>query len=256
MFEPKPQITLQKAGKKFNLNLARKESALFRCLNFFSSKDRNKDEFWALRNITLNPRKGSIVGLIGKNGSGKSTLLKMIAGIYQPDEGMIKTEGEIVYLTGFGQGIMPKLTMKENIYLIGTLLGLNKKEIDEKYEEIVEFSELKNYENSKIYQFSSGMVSRLSFSTTILCLKRKNPEILLIDEALDAGADLSFKNKALEKIEELIKGGATVIMASHDLATIEKYCDMVLWLEKGEVVKKSLPAEVIPEYIKESQKNY
>lgn len=242
------QIHLEGVGKKFNLNLAKKEGALFRFLSF--TADQQPNDFWALRNINFSPKEEQITGIIGSNGSGKSTLLRTIAGIYQPDEGNIVIGGEVVYLSGFGQGLMPKLTMKENIYLTGTFLGLGQKEISQKFDEIVEFSGLKDYINTKVYQFSTGMVSRLSFSATIFCVKHKNPEIILIDEALDTGADLNFREKAIKKMEELINSGSSVVLVSHDLGTINQYCAWVLWMENGQVVKSGLPQQIISEYIK------
>ena len=246
----KNRIYLNKISKKFRRK-TKGDGALGHILSVLSFK--NKNEFWALRDIDFNPEPQKITGIIGRNGSGKSTLLRIIAGIYQPTNGQVKIDGELAYLTGFGQGLMPKLTMKENIYLIGALLGLNNKEIRQRLEEIVEFSELNDYLNSKVFQFSSGMVSRLSFSTTIHCIKHKNPDILLIDEALEGGADLSFKNKALKKMEELIVGGSTVILVSHSPKTIEQYCHQVLWLEQGKNFKTGSAGIIIPEYIKTNQ---
>ncbi|MFA5022563.1 MAG: ABC transporter ATP-binding protein [Patescibacteria group bacterium] len=246
-------INLKGVGKKFNLSPTKKEGILFKCLNLFSAANtaaKDSNGFWALKDINLVPQDGKIIGIIGCNGSGKSTLLRIMAGIYQLDEGKISIGGEVVYITSFGQGLMPKLTMKENIYLVGSLLNLNQKEIKQRFDEIVEFSELKDYVNTKVYKFSSGMISRLSFSATIYCVKHKNPEIILIDEALEAGADLNFKNKAIKKVEELIKGGATVILVSHELELINRFCDWVLWLDKGRIFKEGLPQEIISEYIK------
>lgn len=241
-------IILENIGKKFQIGSTARDSVLNRCLSFLSGKEK-KIEFSVLDTINLKAEKGTITGIIGRNGSGKSTLLRIIADIYQPDEGKIEIKGKMIYLTGFGQGLMPKLTMKENIYLIGSLLGLKKKEVDEKIDDIMNFSELNQYINTKVYQFSSGMLGRLSFSTTIFCVKHKNPDIILIDEALDAGADINFQNKAIAKVEEMIGSGATVILVSHNLDIINKYCQKVIWLDKGKIVKEGLAEEIIGEYI-------
>ena len=217
----KYQLELSGIDKYFYHGLGIQASALLQFVSFFSKDKNNHQKIWALKNIDFQPTPGSITGLIGKNGSGKSTLLRIIAGIYQPTSGNIAVSGKIIYLTGFGQGLMPKLTMKDNIYIIGSLLGLSRKEITQKIQPIAEFSELESYINTKVYQFSSGMISRLTFSTTIFCLESFRPEIILIDEALDSGADLSFQSKALAKIENLLLSGATVILASHNLDTIK-----------------------------------
>lgn len=241
------RIELINISKKFNLNFAKSKNAL----EIFIKNKAKKDEFWALKNISFQAKAGENIGIIGKNGSGKSTLLRIIARIYVPNKGLIKTNGEIVYLTGFGQGLNQKLTMKENIYLVGSIMGLSQKDIKKRFNEIVDFSELKDYINIKLYKFSSGMVSRLGSSIGIFCLYHKNPDILLFDEVLGVGADIDYQNKALKKIEELIKGGSTVILASHDLESIEKYCHRVLWLEKGIIKKSGKPEEITSQYLKE-----
>lgn len=248
----KPRIELKKLGKKFDLNLSRREGALFRCLNLFSTPQ-NNNQFWALRHINFSPLPGRVTGIIGRNGSGKSTLLRVIAGIYELDEGERLVNGEVVYLAGFDQGLLPKLSMRENIYFIGSLLGLSTKEVDKKFDEIVDFSGLADYVDAKPYQFSSGMINRLSFATTIHCVKHKDPEIILIDEALEAGADIEFQQKASAKIEELLTGEATVILVSHNLERLRKFCQRVIWLEDGIIKQRGPAAEVIDAYIAHSK---
>ncbi len=243
------RIMVYNVTKKFQREYVKNESALSRTLSFFPLK-KHKREFEALRNVSFSVKPGENLGIIGKNGSGKSTLLKTIAGIYECDEGSIEIKGNVVYLTGFGQGLKKRLTMRENIYLVGSLMGLSKNEIKDRFDEIVEFSELEDYLDTKVYQFSSGMVNRLGFSITIYCVSHKNPDIILIDEAFGGGADITFKNKALDKMEELIKGGASIILVSHDLALIKKYCDRALWIDYGGVAKEGDPEEVIRNYLK------
>mgnify|MGYP001573899518 CR=1 FL=1 len=244
------RIAINNISKKFNIDFRRDEGALAQLLKFVSGK-REKQERVALKNVSFTARSGEVFGIIGKNGAGKSTLLKIIAGIYQPTEGRVKTNGTFVYLTSLGLGFLPKLTMRENIYLAGSIMGLDQKEIKQKFNQIVDFSGLKEFIDTKIYQFSTGMISRLSFSTTFFCIKHKNPDILLIDEVFGAGGDMDFEEKAQKKMEELIRGGATVILASHNLEIVEKYCDRVLCINNGKVVKEGVPGEVI-EYYKES----
>ncbi len=239
-------IYLRNAGKKFVMGRDKRQGALAHFLAGFSKKDRSN--FWALRDLNFDLEKGGIFGFIGRNGSGKSTLLRLLAGVYQLDEGEMKIEGETLYLTGFGQGVASRLSARDNIYLTGALLGLSPKEIKDRFDKIIDFAELHDYVDTQIYKFSSGMMSRLSFATTIFCLHDRQPDILLIDEALDAGADFSFQQKAGAKMEELIKGGATVLLVSHNLLTIEKYCQKVFWLEKGKIIKSGSPTEIIAEY--------
>ncbi|MFA5023052.1 MAG: ABC transporter ATP-binding protein [Candidatus Paceibacterota bacterium] len=241
------RINLQGVGKKFNLNFRKKEGILGRLLSIFNLSQNNQN-VWVLRDFDFSPADGQIVGVIGRNGSGKSTLLRLLAGIYQPDEGKVDLRGQVAYLTGFGQGLMPKLTMRENIFLIGSLLGLSPGEIKKRFAEIVEFSELGDYIETPVYKFSSGMISRLSFSTTIFCLKHHNPDILLIDEALDSGTDLAFKNKAINKMEEILSTGANVVLVSHDLSLIEKYCHEALWLDRGKVFAAGPAREIVTKY--------
>lgn len=247
--ENQKRIILENVGKKFDLGKQKKDGLLGRLFGFFDSQTEKK-EFWALKDVTLNFENGKILGIIGRNGSGKSTLLRLLAGIYLPDEGRLEINGQVVYLAGFGRGLMPKLTMRENIYLICSLLGLNNKEIKERFEEIVDFSELREYLDTQVFKFSSGMTSRLSFSATIFSITHRQPEIILIDEALEAGTDLTFRNKATAKIEELLAGGANVVIVSHNLEFIKKYCHKVVWMNKGKILKKGDPEEVINDYVK------
>ena len=139
--------------------------------------------------------------------------------------------------------------MRNNIYLIGSIMGLSRKEVKKRFQEIVSFAELEDFVDTKVYQFSYGMLNRLCFSTTIHFLKHKNPDILLLDEVFGSGGDLSFQNKAIAKIEEFIKGGAAVILVSHNLHLIKKYCSRVILLENGKIKKEGYPNETIDEYI-------
>ncbi len=248
------RIELNNISKKFNLGFKNNKSALEKALSLITKKE-NKGEFWALKNISFKVEGGSNIGLIGRNASGKSTLLRIIAGIYLPDKGILKTNGEISYITGFNQGLKQKLTMKDNIYLVGSIMGLSQKNIRKRFDEIVEFSGLKDYVDINLYKFSSGMLSRLASSIGIYCLHQKNPDILLLDEVLGAGADIDYQDKALKKMEKLIKGGATVILASHNLDGIKRYCDRVFWLEKGEIKKIGKADEIIENYLEKTKTN-
>ncbi len=218
-------------------------------VSFFSGKESKKD-FWALKDISFSVNSGENIGIIGKNGSGKSTLLRVLAGVYKPSGGTIKTKGNVVCLMGLGQGLNYKLTMEENIYLMGAILGLSQRDVKKKIGEIVDFSGLKEFLNTKVYQFSSGMIIRLNFSVMIHCLYHSMPDILLLDEVFGSGGDIDFEEKAIKKMEELITGGTTVILATHDLNIVEKYCDRVMWLDGGKIIKIGQSSEVSGEYKK------
>jgi ABC-type polysaccharide/polyol phosphate transport system ATPase subunit len=242
------RIKLANVTKRFTRRVKKEnKSVLSQVLGLFSKKDQHF-EFEVLKNVSFVVHAGEILGVIGKNGSGKSTLLKIVAGIYNTDSGQVKTDGSLIYVTGFGQGLKAKLTMIENIYLLGAVMGLTKKEINKKMDEIVNFSGLKDYLYTPVFQFSSGMVSRLSFSISVHCLEHHNPDVLLLDEAFSAGGDLDFQEKGVKKMEDLIKKGAAVILVSHGLDMIQKYCNRVVMLENGEIKFEGKPEEVIKYY--------
>ncbi len=242
------RIEVKEVFKKFNPDFRSSESALLKLVNFLTGKNKNR-EIEILKGISFDVYKGEIFGVIGRNGSGKSTLLRLLAGVYEVDGGEIKTNGSVVYLTGFGQGSSPKLTMRENIYLMGSVMGLSQRDIKMRFDDIVEFSGLKDYVDMKVYQFSTGMLSRLNFSIIIHCLNHQKPEILLFDEVFSSGGDIDFQEKATKKMEELIKSGSTVVMVSHGFDVIEKYCDRVLCLDSGNIVSIGEPKKVICDYL-------
>ncbi len=203
----------------------------------------------ALREVSFSAGEGQILGLIGRNGSGKSTLLKIIAGVYPATMGKVVTQGKTIYLTGMGQGLIPRLSMRENIFLMGSVMGLSQKDIENRFQDIVDLSGLKEFLDVKVYQFSTGMVSRLNFSVMIYSVKHHNPDVLLLDEVFGSAGDVDFQKRGMEKMEELIRGGATVLLASHDLEMIRHYCQTVLVLKKGELVFSGNPEEAINKYL-------
>lgn len=185
-------------------------------------------EFWADHHITFSIEKGDMLGIVGTNGAGKSTLLKAISGIMEPTGGYVKREGNIAALLELGSGFDGDLTVRENAYLRGAMLGYTRKFMDEKYPEIIEFAELQDFQDRPFKQLSSGMMSRLAFSVASLV----QPDILILDEVLSVG-DGAFRRKSEAKMREIINSGATTILVSHSVEQVREMCNKVLWIEKG-----------------------
>jgi ABC-type polysaccharide/polyol phosphate transport system ATPase subunit len=203
-----------------------------------------KTTFWALRNVSFSIEEGDIIGVVGSNGSGKSTLLRTIGGIYEPDEGEINVNGHVSTLLSLGTGFKQELSGYENIILNGIIMGFTKKEILEKIDEIIDFSELGHFIDEPVKNYSSGMTARLGFSVAVT-LKR---DIMLIDEILGVG-DFNFRQKSQAKMEELINEGRTFIIVSHSLETLKKYANKVIWIEKGDLKAFGNSTEVIDSYL-------
>lgn len=246
--EEDKKLIVSNVSKKFNIGFYKQDSALSRFLTLVFSRE-SKHLITVLEDISFSVAKGEKIGIIGDNGSGKSTLLRIIAGIYQADAGKVECQGDPIYMNGFGIGMKPRLSMRSNIYLIGAVMGLKRKEIRARFQDIVDFSGLSEYVDTKVYQFSSGMLSRLRFSATMFSLKEKRPEVLLLDEVLGTGGDNDFKIKALKKIEEFLKEGSAVLLVSHEMQLIEKYCDKVILIEKGRIRKIGHPKEIVNLYL-------
>ena len=191
---------------------------------------RKHEEFWALRDVNFQVRKGDVVGFVGRNGAGKSTLLKLLSRISEPTSGRIRLKGRVASLLEVGTGFHPELTGRENIFLNGAILGMSRSEIRRKFDEIVAFSELGEFIEMPVRSYSSGMVMRLAFSVATAV----EPDILIVDEILSVG-DESFQQKSSKRMMELMSGGTTVLYVSHSLASVREICDRVLWLEKGHV---------------------
>jgi ABC-type polysaccharide/polyol phosphate transport system ATPase subunit len=239
------KIEVVDIGKTVRGDFIRGQGMLSRILLALSRK-RNKKE--VLKNISFTANTGEIVGIIGRNGSGKSTLLRIIADIYFPTTGKVHTHGQITYITSLGLGLVTRLTTKENIFLTGAIMGMSRKDIRKILPDIIEFSGLSEHIDSKILHFSTGMIARLSFAVTFFCLKHTNSEILLLDEVFGSGADIDFEKKAITKMEELIQSGVTVIMVSHNLDIMQKYCHKIIWLDKGEIKAIGKPDDIIGKY--------
>ena len=245
----KKLIDIKNVSMKFNLGIEKEFSIKQAFIDFFSGKKKKKEEFWALKNITFHINKGEVIGIVGSNGAGKSTLLKVISGVMKPTEGEIVVNGVISPMIELGAGFDPELTARENIYLNGSILGYSKKLLDEKFEDIVEFSELRDFLEVPVKNFSSGMTAKLAFSIATIV----NPEILIVDEILSVG-DMRFQEKSKKKMMSMIKGGTTVLYVSHSLTSIQEICTKVVWIEHGEVVMIGDTKEVCKAY-KKSQTN-
>ena len=215
--------------------------------NFFSKTSKNKNKIHALKNVSFSLKPGEAIGIIGKNGAGKSTILKLISKIIYPNSGEIIVNGKIGAFIELGAGLHPELSGRENIYLYGAILGMKKGEIEKKFNEIVEFAELKKFLEIPIKKYSSGMYSRLGFSVCSFC----NPDILLVDEVLAVG-DIQFQKKCLDKMHSFAKE-KTVVFVSHNLDAVAKICKKVMLIENGKIVKFGNAIDVIRTYVRNSK---
>jgi ABC-type polysaccharide/polyol phosphate transport system ATPase subunit len=200
-------------------------------------------EFWALRNISLEVRRGETLGIIGRNGSGKSTLLQMICGTLTPTEGALQTHGRVAALLELGSGFNPEFTGRENVAINARLLGLSEKEVDEKFDEIVEFSEIGQFIDQPVKTYSSGMFVRVAFAIA----SHSDPDILIVDEALSVG-DFAFQNKCITRIKQLRDKGMTLIFVSHDLSTLQLICNRAIWIHEGQLKAVGDPVQICQDY--------
>jgi len=227
-------ITLENVSKEFIIGFKKKDRAVFKISNLIKGFV-NKKKFVALSNINLVVKAGDKIGVIGENGSGKSTLLRIIAGIYQPTSGSVTTNGNLMYISGFGLGLNQKLTFRENIYLIGSLMGLSNRQIKSKLKEIIDFSGLEEFLDAKLEYFSTGMLARAGFSIRLFFIDLIKPEIILLDEATSGGGDAEFCGRANKKIAELIQSSSTIVLTSHSSEQVTKFCKKVVWLDSGKI---------------------
>ncbi len=201
-------------------------------------------EFWVLNDINLTLRRGESLAIIGRNGAGKSTLLSLISGIYPPTKGHIQTRGTIVPLLRLGAGFDPNATGRENVFFNGAILGFSKKQLIEKYDEIVEFAELKDFMEVAVKNYSSGMLARLGFAIAVSV----HPDIMIVDEILSVG-DAPFQKKCAEKMAELQKKGTTFLLVSHNMGRVKELCQKAVWIKNGRVEKQGKSAEVADAYL-------
>ena len=239
-------ITVNNVSMRFNLGVEKNFSLKQFFIDILTHKKKEKSEFWALSDINFSVKKGEVVGFIGSNGAGKSTLLKIIAGVMKPTKGSVEIYGNICPMIELGAGFDMDLTARENIFLNGAVLGYSKEFLESKFDEIVEFSELKDFLDVPVRNFSSGMVARLAFSIATIV----NPEILIVDEILSVG-DIAFQQKSENKMRSMIGGGTTVLFVSHSIDQIKNLCDKVIWLDHGKI-KQVGPAKEICDNYKES----
>ncbi len=223
-------IEVKNVSMKFNLGIEKVFSLKQGFVDMFKKKEKINNDFWALKNVNFDVEKGEVVGFVGSNGAGKSTLLKVIAGVMKPTKGKVSVYGNICPMIELGAGFDSQLTARENIYLNGAVMGYSKEFINSKFDEIVSFSELSEFLDVPIQNFSSGMIARLAFSIATIV----DPEILIVDEILSVG-DMAFQKKSEEKMLNMINGGTTVLFVSHSIDQIRNMCNKVVWIEKGEV---------------------
>ena len=234
-------VEVNNVSMHFNMNKDKIDNLKEYCIKLFK-RQLFFEDFTALQDISFKIEAGDTFGIIGLNGSGKSTLLKVISGILKPTTGSVKVTGTIAPLIELGAGFDPDLTARENIFLNGSVLGFSREFMRENFDEIVEFSELQDFVDVPIKNFSSGMVARIGFSVATIV----KPDILICDEILAVG-DYKFQEKCEQRIKDLMSGGTTVILVSHSIQQVERICNHILWLEHGKM--KALGGkELIPLY--------
>lgn len=236
-------ITLQDVSVTYRLIKERRRSLQEHLIRYIKGKRVEAERLLALQNIAFSVKRGDSLGIIGHNGAGKSTLLKVISGVIKCDNGGMTVQGKVAPLIELEAGFDHELTGRENIYLNASMLGFTKREINERFDSIVEFSELSDFVNTPLKNYSSGMIARLSFSIAT----EVNPDILLIDEMFAVG-DVHFNQKSYKRILDFNRKGITIIFVSHKMEEIRSICSTVLWLDHGRLKMMGRPDDVIPEY--------
>lgn len=238
-------LSVDHVSKNFRLPHEKTTSIKSSIVNIFRKKDRTVEVQHALKDISFDIKKGEFFGILGRNGSGKSTLLRILAEIYQPTSGKVSHKGKLVSFIELGVGFNPELTGRENVYLNGALLGFSRKEIDERYDDIVEFAELEEFMDQKLKNYSSGMQVRLAFSVAT----RAQADILLVDEVLAVG-DADFQRKCYDYFKSLKKSGTTVVFVTHDMGAVREYCDRAVLISEGLITHEDKAEKVADEYLK------
>lgn len=238
-------IKVEGVSKAFKLPHEKTTSIKSALVNF--RKQRTYEKQLALKDISFEVKKGEFFGIVGRNGSGKSTLLKLLAGIYEPNKGTIRVNGKLTPFIELGVGFNPELTGRENVFLNGALLGFSRKEMSAMYGDIVEFAEIEKFMDQKLKNYSSGMQVRLAFSIAI----RAKSDILLIDEVLAVG-DAAFQQKCYDYFEELKRHKKTVLLVTHDMGAVRRFCSRAMYIHDGHLTKQGKPADIADEYIEEN----
>lgn len=237
-------VEIKDVSMRFNLAKEHVDNIKEWVVRKLKGKGVSFDEFWALKDISLSIPKGDSFALIGSNGSGKSTLLKIISGVLTPTSGTVTLNGSLAPLIELGAGFDMDLSGRENVFLNGAILGHSKKMMEEKYDEIMDFSELKEFEDVPVKNYSSGMMARLGFSVATLV----KPDILIVDEILSVG-DHAFQEKCSKRMEEMMSGGTTVILVSHDEDMVKKICRHAAWINKGKLMCTGNSTDVTEQYL-------
>lgn len=245
----KPIISVKNLSKKFQIReklpyYSLRDSLTNLVRGFSKPNGRNNDSFWALKNVSFDVYPGEVLGIIGRNGAGKSTLLKILSQITPPTSGTATLEGRVASLLEVGTGFHPELAGRENIYLNGAILGMSKKEIKKKFDEIVDFAEIEKFLDTPVKHYSSGMYMRLAFAVAA----HLEPEILLVDEVLAVG-DTQFQKKCLGKMSEVAKHGRTILFISHNMSAIQNLCDKTILLDNGKIIEMGNSNRVIEKYL-------
>ncbi len=245
-----PILEIRGLGKSYRLGAGRLgnslREALVESFSSFGRRDAGAETLWALRDVSLAIAAGEAVGVIGRNGAGKSTLLKILSRITEPTEGELELWGRVASLLEVGTGFHPELTGRENIYLNGTILGMRRREIDRRFDEIVAFAEVERFVDTPVKRYSSGMYVRLAFAVAA----HLEPEILVVDEVLAVG-DAAFQKKCLGKMSDIASGGRTVLFVSHNMAAVQRLCTRAVLLEHGRLVADGTPRDVVARYLRE-----
>lgn len=250
-------IIVDQLGKKYSLRhqgdrrytalrdvIADKAKNIFRRSRGNGQSDPTREEFWALKNVSFEVKKGEVVGIIGRNGAGKSTLLKILSRITEPTEGRVRIKGRVASLLEVGTGFHPELTGRENIFLNGAILGMGRVEIKAKFDEIIAFAEIEKFLDTPVKRYSSGMYVRLAFAVAA----HLEPEILIVDEVLAVG-DAQFQKKCLGKMGEVARGGRTVLFVSHNMIAVQTLCSKAFLIREGRLISQGSAASVVTEYL-------
>ena len=241
-------IEVEDLWKRFRIRHERRATvldAIAGTLELFGERRSTFEEFWALRNVTFNIAEGKSMGIIGENGSGKTTLLRLVARVMRPDRGRISVKGRIAPMLELGLGFHPELTVKENAVVFGAIMGLKRDKLKQRIRSMIEFAELKRFEDAPLRTLSSGMQLRLAFSVAV----ETDADIMLVDEALAVG-DMEFRRKCLGRFKDFKNEGRTIVLVSHDMSLVTEFCEDAIFLSQGQIAASGNAGAVVQEYMK------